>query len=103
MNQEILEHTSSPCPKKFKFQPLQGRSSQLFFNINRMLMLAFKDTATTVNARSYRGILHDLHTIIKRKCPGMLLREVIMLHNNACTLLFAVPKTCCTPCAAFIV
>jgi hypothetical protein len=49
-------------------------------------MLAFKDPDITTNAQRYCGTLQALCTAIKRKCPSMLTRGVIMLHDNAHSL-----------------
>jgi hypothetical protein len=64
-------------------------------------MLAFKDPDITINAHSYSEILQDLHIVIKMKYPRILTRDVIMLHNHACPLWQALPRTC-TPRAGFV-
>jgi hypothetical protein len=71
-------------------------------NINGLLMLAFKDADITIIAHSYYEMLQDLHIAIKRKYPRILMRDVIMLHNNACIPVVALPRTCCTPHAGFV-
>jgi hypothetical protein len=55
--------------------------SAVLFNISGLLMLAFKDFDITINAHSYYEMLQDLHIVIKRKYPTILMRDVIMLHN----------------------
>lgn len=62
----------------------------------------FKDPDITINAHSYSEILQDLHIFIKKKYPRILMRDVTTLHNHACPLWHALPRTCCTPCAGFV-
>jgi histone-lysine N-methyltransferase SETMAR len=46
-------------------------------------MLAFKDPDIIINAQRYCGTFRGLRTAIKRECPSMLTRGVIVLHDMA--------------------
>lgn len=57
---------------------IPGAESSQTVHISGLLMLAFKDPDITVCAQHYCGTLQELCPAINRKCPGMLMRGVIM-------------------------
>lgn len=48
-----------------------------------MLLVDSKQQAATFNAGAYCTILEQLRTAIKQKCPGLLTKVILFLHDNA--------------------
>jgi histone-lysine N-methyltransferase SETMAR len=48
-----------------------------------VLLVDSKQQAATFNADAYCMILEQLRAAIKQKCPGLLTKGVLLLHDNA--------------------
>ena len=81
----VWKHPWSPPPQKFKVVKSAGKlMATVFWDIQGVLLVEFLEKGTTINAASYCETLSRLRNAIKRKCPGLLTRGVMLLHDNAC-------------------
>ncbi|KAJ4445799.1 hypothetical protein ANN_12484, partial [Periplaneta americana] len=78
-------HPSSPKkPRKFK-QTLSTQKvmATIFWDCKGVLLLDFMPKGTMINANRYYETLRKLRRAIQNKRRGMLLRGVVLLHDNA--------------------
>ena len=54
-----------------------------FFDCRGPLLVDFLECGATISVKHYADMLQKLRHAIKSKCPGMLLDEIILLHDNA--------------------
>jgi histone-lysine N-methyltransferase SETMAR len=65
--------------KKFKVV----KSASKVMGQKSVLLVDSKQQAATFNAGAYCTILEQLRAAIKQKCPGLLIKGVLLLHDNA--------------------
>jgi hypothetical protein len=74
------KHPSSLSAKKFKVTPSAGKVVlTLFWDSQGVLWAHFEKCGENLNSVSYCKVLLKLH----RKCPGQLVRGVLLHHDNA--------------------
>jgi hypothetical protein len=47
-----------------------------------VLLLDVMQQGTTMNAGTYYATMTRLRTVVKRKCPGLIRKDVLLLHGN---------------------
>ncbi|GBM61171.1 Mariner Mos1 transposase [Araneus ventricosus] len=55
----------------------------VFWDHQGLLLVDFHTCGATVNAASYCATLDQLHKAFRRKRPELLLKGVLLLHDNA--------------------
>jgi len=77
------KHPASPAHKKFKVTPSAGKVMlTVFWDCQVVLLTEFQQCGHTVASTSYCTILTKLRAAIRRKRPGLLTKEVLLLHDN---------------------
>ena len=81
------KHPQSACKKKFKTQPSAGKLMLAVFWVSPGPVLEYyQEKSTTINSARYSETLTDrLKPAIQSKCRGLLLKDVVLLHDNART------------------
>ncbi|GBM98457.1 hypothetical protein AVEN_185984-1 [Araneus ventricosus] len=78
------KHTSSPPPRKSKATATARKVVlSFFFDCRGPLLIDFLPQGSTINSTQYCSALTKLRKAIRRKRPGLLAQQVILLHDNA--------------------
>ena len=79
------KHPQSPCNKKFKIQPSAGKEMlTVFWDSQGPVLEHYQERGTTINSAWHSEMLTErLKPAIWSKCWGLLLKCVVLLHNNA--------------------
>ncbi len=71
-------------PRNFKEKPSAGKVlATIFWGYEGVLLLEYCLKGSTATSASYFNTLIRLQKAIKSKHPSLLMRKVILLHNNA--------------------
>jgi hypothetical protein len=80
----VWKHPGSPAKKKFRRTPPVGKLMlTVFWDRRGPLLLDFMTRGATIKADSYCGTLASLRAAIRKKRPGILVDNVVLLHDNA--------------------
>ncbi|KAL0828929.1 hypothetical protein ABMA28_003828 [Loxostege sticticalis] len=75
---------SSPRPKKAKVTQSQKKiMATIFWDLEGILLVDFKEQNTSVTGDYYASLLRQLRDAFKEKRRGKLSRGVLLLHDNA--------------------
>jgi len=78
------KHPASPVHKKLMVTSSAGKVMlTVFWDSQRVLLTEFQQCDRTVTSASYCAILTKLCAAIHRKQPGLLTKEMLLLHDNA--------------------
>lgn len=55
----------------------------VFWDQKGVMLVDFMEMGATINAVVYGATLECLQAAIRRKCPGLLSKGVLILHDNA--------------------
>lgn len=90
---------NEPRPIKAKVQQSRRKiMATVFWDLQGILMVDFKEEGTTVNARYYATLMERLREAIKEKRRGNLKRGVLLLHDNAPVHTARVAKAAISKC-----
>jgi hypothetical protein len=78
------KHPSSPANKKFKTQASAGKVMlTIFWDVNDPILVHFQEKGQTVTNAQYSDMLvNELKPAIRSKCPELLSKRVMLLHDN---------------------
>ncbi|UYV69857.1 hypothetical protein LAZ67_7000979 [Cordylochernes scorpioides] len=80
----VWKKPEESAPKKAKVTISAGKvMAIIFWDCKGVLLVDYLPPNTTVNAARYCEVLTKLRDEIKRKCPGLLSRKVLLVHDNA--------------------
>ena len=79
------KHPQLPCKKKLKTQPSAGKLMlTVFWDSQGPVLEHYQERGTTTNSPRYSEMLTDrLKPAIRSKRRGLLLKSVVLLHDNA--------------------
>ena len=87
------KHVNCPPPKKFRTQPVAGKSyNDNFGDSEEIHMVDYLPSKKTIIGQYYGEIMFKLYHAISQKCRGKLSLSVWLLHDNAPSS----QVTCCT-------
>jgi histone-lysine N-methyltransferase SETMAR len=77
-------HIASPPPRKFKVVPsMQKVMATVFWDASGVLLVDFLPHGQTITAARYIVTLKKLKRAIRRKRPGLVDDQILLLHDNA--------------------
>ncbi len=80
----VWKEPKEPSPKKFKTVLLGNKvMCTVFWDAEGVIWQEYLLKGTTINVKRYCEMIKNLCKAIKRKRPGLLMNEVILLHDNA--------------------
>lgn len=80
----VWKTTDEEAPKKAKVILSAGKiMATVFWDARGILLIEFLGKGETINAERYCETLTKLRAAIKRKRPGLLTRNPLLLHDNA--------------------
>jgi len=77
------KHKTSPTPVKFRVQPPAGKiMATVFWDCHGIVLIEYMAHKSTMTADVYVNTLKSLRDALKEKRRGLLIRGVMMLHDN---------------------
>ncbi|GFQ70722.1 histone-lysine N-methyltransferase SETMAR [Trichonephila clavata] len=90
------QYARSPMRKKFKITPSACKVMAIvFWDMSDVTLIEYLECGHTINADRYFKTLTKLREAIRRKCPGLLMKGVILLHDNAKPYAGCPLRNCC--------
>ncbi len=79
----VLKEPEEPSVKKFKTVSSANKViCTVFLGCKRVIWQEYLLKGTTINVERYCEMIKNLHKAIKRKRSGLLMKGVILLHDN---------------------